>query len=80
MHYALSPTNPLAEHRSPPDLMHFQKYALLPYALLHFLLYTEGLRTRPAVTCEHGPRAHYISTPASYRLSENSVFIAGGGY
>ena len=39
MHYALSPTNALAEHRSPPDLMHFQKYALLPYALLHFLLY-----------------------------------------
>ena len=42
MHYALSLTNALAEHRSSPDLMHFRKYALLPYALLHFLLLLNG--------------------------------------
>ena len=39
MHYALSSTNAPAEHCSRPDPMHFQKYALLPYASLHFLLY-----------------------------------------
>ena len=41
MRYAVSVKNTLAEHGSRPDPMHFQKYALSPYALLTFLLYCE---------------------------------------
>ena len=41
MHYALCTFAHKCTDRAPfpPDLMRFQKYALLPYASLHFLLY-----------------------------------------
>jgi len=39
MHYAISMTGTLTEHRSSLDPMHFQIYALLQYALLQFQLY-----------------------------------------